>query len=178
MANDFELKQVRRLIQGEIDKGEMWKQLGALVGDNIKEAVLDSEIQVKKQELAVIKQDITKASERWEAERKKREADTNTEVSRFDQSIATKRKEYEAGLTDLKTKTEDKEVLLKTAIRNTEQRISQAQKKADEGVQEIFGEAESKKKELKQELVGLAELRDSMKEEIRAMQNKYLRVRV
>jgi len=173
MAKDFELKQLRRLIQGEIDKGEMWKQLGALVGDNIKEAVLDSEIQVKKQELAVIKQDITKASEQWEAERKKREADTSTEVSRFDQSIATKRKEYEAGLTDLKTKTEDKETLLKTAIRNTEQKISQAQKKADEGVQEVVGAAESKKRGLKEELVGLTELRDEMKEEVEVYQKRF-----
>jgi len=173
MANDSLLKEVRRLIKVEIDKGEVWKKLEALLGDNIKEAVLDSEIQVKKQEFVAIKQDIVTAGEQWEQDRGKRELETKAEVGKLDKYLATKRSEHETGLVDLKALAEKKEAEYKQVLRGQEQRVSQAQKKADEGVQEIVGEAEKKKRELKQELVSLAELRDSMKEEIRAMQNRF-----
>ena len=173
MAQDFLLKEVRRLVKVEMDRSEVWKKLDILLGDNIKEAVLDSEIQVKKQELVAIKQDIATATEQWEAERKKREADTKAEIVRGDNALVKTQREYETRLNGLKVEAERKEAEYKNVIRGQEQRVSQAQRKADEGVQEIVGNAESRKLELKKEVVHLTELRDSMKEEIRAMQSRF-----
>lgn len=178
MATDSQLKQGRRTLQTEIKRLQELVELDALLGENIKEKVLDSEIKVKRQELEAIKHDIATAAEQWRQERDKREMEAKAEVGKLSKYLTEKQREHETGLTELKTKVDERETFLKTVIRNTEQRISQAQKKADEGVQEIAVNAESKKRELKEELVGLAELRDSMKEEIRAMQNKYLGVRV
>jgi len=173
MATDSELKRGRKTLQDEISRLQSLIQLDALLAENIKEKVLDSEIKVKRQELEAIKQDIATAAEQWGQDRNKREMETKAEVGKLSKYLTEKQREHEAGLTQLKTKVDEKETFLKTVIRNTEQRISQAQKKADEGVQEIVGNAESKKRELKEELVGLAELRDSMKEEIRAMQSRF-----
>jgi len=173
MANDFLLKEVRRLIKVEIDKGEVWKKLEALLGDNIKEAVLDSEIQVKKQELAVIKQDIATATEQWGQDRGKREMETKVEVAKLDKYLATKQSEHEVGLGDLKDKAQKKETEYKTVIRTQEQRISQAQKAGDKEVSDSKLECLEDKKAVLDELEGLRKHRDSMRKEIRAMQERF-----
>jgi len=173
MATDSELKRGRKTLQDEISRLQSLIQLDALLADNIKEKVLDSEIKVKRQELEAIKQDIATATDQWRQQRDKREIETKAEVGKLSKYLTEKQREHEAGLTELKTKVDERETFLKTVIRNTEQRISQAQKKADEGVQEVVGEAESRKRKLKEELVGLTELRDSMKEEIRVYQKRF-----
>jgi len=173
MANDFLLKEVRRQLKIKVDEGEVWKKLETLLGDNIKEAVLDSEIQVKKQELTAIKQDIVTATEQWGKDCGKREMETKAEVAKLDKYLTTKQKENELGLTDLKNQSEKKEAEYKNVLRSQEQRVSGAQKKADQGVQEILGEAERRKREIKQELVSLGELRDEMKEEVRVYQQRF-----
>jgi len=173
MANDSLLKEVRRLVKVKIDKSEVWKKLEVLLGDNIKEAVLDSEIQVKKQELTSIKQDIATATEQWGQDRSKRELETKVEVGKLDKYLTTKQKEHELALADLKAQSEKKEAEYKGVLRGQEQRVSQAQKKADGEVQQVQDQTVIHKENLLQELCTLTEHRDSMQEEIRAMQEKW-----
>jgi len=173
MANDFLLKEVRRLIKVEINKSEVWQKLDTLLGENIKEAVLDSEIQVKKQELVVIKQDIVTAAEQWEQDRGKREMETKSEVARLDQYLTAKRNEHEVGLVDLKAQAEKKEAEYKNVIRGQEQRISQAQKKTDKEVEEIREQISDTKLKLLEDLNKLTALRDQMKGEVHAYQKRF-----
>ena len=173
MATDSQLKQGRRTLAVEIKRLQELVELDTLLGENIKEKVLDSEIKVKRQELEAIKRETQIEKDQAKADREKREANLAIDKAEFDKKVAEQAKGFEAQMKEWQARGNERETAWQNAVRNNEQRISQAQKKADEGVQEIVGNAESKKRELKQELVGLAELRDSMKEEIRAMQDKF-----
>ena len=178
MANDSLLKEVRRLIKVEIDKGQVWQKLDTLLGDNIKEAVLDSEIKVKRQELEVIKRETQTEKDKAKADREKREASLAADKVKFDKEVAEQAEVSEEALDKLRVLAKEHADVERVAIRNSEQKIGRIQKVCDEEMARIREETAQGKLAVVKEVNDLMALRDSMKEEIRAMQNKYLGVRV
>jgi len=173
MATDSQLKQGRRILQAEIKRLQELVELDTLLGENIKEKVLDSEIKVKRQELEAIKLEIQTEKNQAKEDREKRKASLAADKVKFDKEVGEQAKEHEVDLSKLGNQAKDAEDRLKIAIRNTEQKVSQAQKKVDEEMERIQLQFGMDKNAMIEELTELRTLRDSMKEEIRAMQDRF-----
>jgi len=116
------LKEARKLLKSEVDHYEVFKRLDELLGDNIKEAVLDTELVVRKQDLLVVKRELAETEKLAEETKIAWDKEIKEGEDRVKTALAEKQQELEAGLVDLRVRAENEKVDLQKVIRSDEQK--------------------------------------------------------
>ena len=102
-----------------------------------------------------------------------RDEEGKRQLSEFDGLLAERKRKHEADLAELKTRAEKAEAEYQNVVRGQAQRVSKVQKDADMSIKRIGVALDETRENAAKEVEELTILKDSMKEEIRAMQERF-----